>query len=61
MPVKAELDTTDRRILRILAQDGRASYQAIAETLGVLCKEQEDTSTRTRANSSRKLLAHVRR
>ena len=31
MPPKHELDGTDRKILRILAQDGRQSYQAIAD------------------------------
>jgi len=31
MPPKHELDATDRKILRILAQDGRQSYQAIAD------------------------------
>jgi Lrp/AsnC family leucine-responsive transcriptional regulator len=35
MPVKAELDATDRKILRILAQDGRASYQAVADEIGL--------------------------
>src|SRR5438094_9500002 len=35
MPPKNELDTTDRRILRILAQDGRASYQAVADEVGL--------------------------
>src|SRR2546430_4420421 len=35
MPPKNELDTTDRRILRILAQDGRASYQAVADEIGL--------------------------
>ena len=35
MPVKTELDAIDRRILRILAQDGRASYQAIADAVGL--------------------------
>jgi len=35
MPTKNELDTTDRRILRILAQDGRASYQAVADEIGL--------------------------
>jgi Lrp/AsnC family leucine-responsive transcriptional regulator len=29
------LDTTSRRILRILANDGRASYQAIADEVGL--------------------------
>ena len=31
MAAKTELDATDRKILRILAQDGRQSYQAIAD------------------------------
>jgi Lrp/AsnC family leucine-responsive transcriptional regulator len=35
MPAKTELDATDRRILRVLAQDGRASYQAIADEVGL--------------------------
>src|SRR5260221_9608771 len=35
MPAKTELDATDRRILRILAQDGRASYQAVADEVGL--------------------------
>src|SRR5690348_15966586 len=35
MSAKTELDTTDRRILRILAQDGRASYQTIADEVGL--------------------------
>src|ERR1043165_253677 len=35
MSAKTELDTTDRRILRILAQDGRASYQAVADEVGL--------------------------
>src|SRR5580765_5085674 len=35
MPVKAELDATDRKILRLLAQDGRASYQAVADEIGL--------------------------
>ncbi len=33
MAAKTELDATDRRILRILAQDGRESYQAIADAV----------------------------
>ena len=33
MPAKTELDATDRRILRILSQDGRASYQAVADEI----------------------------
>ncbi|HYT82854.1 MAG TPA: Lrp/AsnC family transcriptional regulator [Gemmatimonadales bacterium] len=35
MPPKTELDSTDRKILRILAQDGRESYQAIADEVGL--------------------------
>ena len=35
MPAKTELDTTDRRIMRILSQDGRASYQAMADEIGL--------------------------
>jgi len=35
MTAKTELDPTDRRILRILGQDGRASYQAIADEIGL--------------------------
>ncbi len=35
MAAKTELDATDRRILRILAQDGRESYQAIADAVGL--------------------------
>ena len=35
MPVKTELDPTDRRNLRILGQDGRASYQAVADEIGL--------------------------
>jgi Lrp/AsnC family leucine-responsive transcriptional regulator len=35
MTAKTELDSTDRKILRILAQDGRASYQAIADEVGL--------------------------
>src|SRR3989442_2441363 len=35
MPAKTELDATDRRILRILSQDGRASYQAVADEIGL--------------------------
>ncbi|MFN2572561.1 MAG: Lrp/AsnC family transcriptional regulator [Gemmatimonadales bacterium] len=35
MATKAELDAIDRRILRILAQDGRASYQAVADEVGL--------------------------
>ncbi|HLZ46466.1 MAG TPA: Lrp/AsnC family transcriptional regulator [Gemmatimonadales bacterium] len=35
MTTKTELDPTDRRILRALSQDGRASYQAIADEVGL--------------------------
>ncbi|HEX9293258.1 MAG TPA: Lrp/AsnC family transcriptional regulator [Gemmatimonadales bacterium] len=35
MTAKTELDAIDRRILRILAQDGRASYQAVADEIGL--------------------------
>ncbi len=35
MAAKTELDATDRRILRILSQDGRSSYQAIADEVGL--------------------------
>jgi Lrp/AsnC family leucine-responsive transcriptional regulator len=35
MTAKTELDVVDRRILRILALDGRASYQAIADQVGL--------------------------
>jgi Lrp/AsnC family transcriptional regulator, leucine-responsive regulatory protein len=35
MTNKTELDGTDRKILRLLATDGRASYQAIAEEVGL--------------------------
>lgn len=35
MPPRTELDAMDRRIIRILAQDGRASYQAIADEVGL--------------------------
>src|SRR3989442_15562206 len=35
MPAKTELDATDRRILRILGRDGRASYQAVADEVGL--------------------------
>ena len=35
MTAKTELDAIDRRILRILAQDGRASYQAVADEVGL--------------------------
>ena len=35
MAAKTELDAIDRRILRILSQDGRSSYQAIADEVGL--------------------------
>ena len=35
MPHKAELDAVDRKIVRQLALDGRASYQAIADEVGL--------------------------
>jgi Lrp/AsnC family leucine-responsive transcriptional regulator len=35
MPAKTELDAMDRRIIRLLAHDGRASYQAIADEVGL--------------------------
>ncbi len=35
MPAKTELDPIDRKILRVLAADGRASYQAIADEVGL--------------------------
>lgn len=35
MAAKSELDAIDRKILRILATDGRASYQAIADDVGL--------------------------
>src|SRR5919198_2796287 len=35
MSAKTELDATDRRILRILSLDGRASYQAVADEIGL--------------------------
>src|SRR4051812_50106541 len=35
MPAKTELDATDKRILRILGQDGRASYQTVADEVGL--------------------------
>jgi len=35
MAAKTELDVIDRRILRILSQDGRSSYQAIADAVGL--------------------------
>ena len=35
MPAKHELNAIDRRILRILSLDGRESYQAIADEVGL--------------------------
>ena len=35
MAAKSELDGVDRKILRILTADGRASYQAIADEVGL--------------------------
>jgi Lrp/AsnC family leucine-responsive transcriptional regulator len=35
MSAKTELDAIDRRILRILSKDGRESYQAIADEVGL--------------------------
>jgi Lrp/AsnC family leucine-responsive transcriptional regulator len=35
MTSKTELDAVDRKILRLLATDGRASYQAIADEVGL--------------------------
>ena len=35
MAAKTELDAIDRRILRILSQDGRTSYQGIADEVGL--------------------------
>jgi Lrp/AsnC family leucine-responsive transcriptional regulator len=35
MPPRTELDVMDRRIIRLLAHDGRASYQAIADEVGL--------------------------
>ena len=35
MAAKTELDAIDRRILRLLSQDGRSSYQAIADEVGL--------------------------
>jgi Lrp/AsnC family leucine-responsive transcriptional regulator len=35
MTTKIALDTTDRRILAILSADGRSSYQAIADAVGL--------------------------
>src|SRR5437879_13635967 len=35
MTTRNELDAVDRKILRILGTDGRASYQAIADDVGL--------------------------
>src|SRR5438094_10478069 len=35
MAHKAELDAVDRKILRLLATDGRSSYQAVADEVGL--------------------------
>ena len=35
MSMKTELDAVDRHILRLLASDGRASYQALADAVGL--------------------------
>src|SRR2546426_9629708 len=35
MTSRNELDAVDRKILRILGSDGRASYQAIADEVGL--------------------------
>src|SRR3989449_1120217 len=35
MSIKTELDAVDRHILRLLASDGRASYQALADAVGL--------------------------
>src|SRR5947208_15243307 len=35
MAHKTELDAVDRKILRLLATDGRASYQALADEVGL--------------------------
>ena len=35
MSIKTELDAVDRHILRLLASDGRASYQALADEVGL--------------------------
>ena len=35
MPAKQDVDATDRRILRLLADDGRASYQSLADEVGL--------------------------
>ncbi|MGH7751597.1 MAG: AsnC family transcriptional regulator, partial [Gemmatimonadales bacterium] len=35
MATPSTLDGVDRRILRVLSSDGRASYQAIADEVGL--------------------------
>src|SRR5690242_21784641 len=35
MPHKTELDAVDRKIVRLLTTDGRQSYQAIADEVGL--------------------------
>ena len=35
MAHKTELDAVDRKILRLLATDGRSSYQALADDVGL--------------------------
>jgi Lrp/AsnC family leucine-responsive transcriptional regulator len=35
MAAKPNLDTTDRRILRLLSADGRSSYQGVADEVGL--------------------------
>lgn len=35
MAAKPNLDTTDRRILRLLSADGRSSYQGVADVVGL--------------------------
>ncbi|HET7789177.1 MAG TPA: Lrp/AsnC family transcriptional regulator [Gemmatimonadales bacterium] len=35
MAAKTELDAIDRNLLRLLARDGRASYQALADDVGL--------------------------
>ncbi|HEX9704377.1 MAG TPA: Lrp/AsnC family transcriptional regulator [Gemmatimonadales bacterium] len=35
MAVRHDLDATDRRLLHLLATDGRASYQALADQVGL--------------------------
>jgi Lrp/AsnC family leucine-responsive transcriptional regulator len=35
MPPKTDVDAIDRRLLRLLAADGRASYQSLADEVGL--------------------------